>query len=180
MKDSSDIFRIDEACIRFEQAWTENDTPPNIAEFLESFDESLREELISQLISIDVDQRKQSGREVNVDFYARSLPEFETLIRRIYPPIDSPTQTTQTRSHQRLRPILEQPGDMIGPYRILEKIGEGGMGVVYLAQQREPIERRVALKVIKAGLDTEQVIARFEAERQALALMNHPNIARGV
>ncbi len=67
--------------------------------------------------------------------------------------------------------------DMIGPYVVLERIGEGGMGVVYLAEQREPIKRRVAIKVIKRGMDTEQVIARFETERQALALMNHPNIA---
>ncbi|MBU1674691.1 protein kinase [bacterium] len=65
----------------------------------------------------------------------------------------------------------------IGPYRLLETLGEGGMGVVYLAEQREPIRRRVALKVIKLGMDTREVIARFESERQALAMMNHPNIA---
>ena len=68
--------------------------------------------------------------------------------------------------------------EQIGPYRILETLGEGGMGVVYLAEQREPIRRRVALKVIKLGMDTREVIARFESERQALALMNHPNIAK--
>ncbi len=66
----------------------------------------------------------------------------------------------------------------IGPYDLLEVLGEGGMGVVYLAEQREPIERRVALKVIKLGMDSKQVIARFESERQALALMNHPHIAK--
>lgn len=66
----------------------------------------------------------------------------------------------------------------IGPYRILEVLGEGGMGIVYLAEQQTPIQRRVALKLIKLGMDTTEVIARFEAERQALALMNHPNIAR--
>ena len=68
--------------------------------------------------------------------------------------------------------------DKIGPYRILEVLGEGGMGVVYLAEQQEPIRRRVALKVIKVGMDTKEVIARFESERQALALMNHRNIAK--
>ena len=68
--------------------------------------------------------------------------------------------------------------DCIGPYTILDVLGEGGMGVVYLAEQREPIRRRVALKVIKLGMDTKEVLARFEAERQALALMDHPNIAR--
>ncbi len=75
-----------------------------------------------------------------------------------------------------LSPELETPGQ-IGPYKILQLLGEGGMGVVYLAEQSEPVRRRVALKVIKLGMDTKQVIARFEAERQALALMNHPNIA---
>ena len=67
---------------------------------------------------------------------------------------------------------------MIGPYKLLEQIGEGGMGVVYVAEQTEPVRRRVALKIIKPGMDTRQVIARFEAERQALAMMDHPNIAR--
>ena len=71
-----------------------------------------------------------------------------------------------------------QPGTLIGRYKLLEKIGEGGMGVVYMAEQQEPVRRKVALKVIKLGMDTKQVIARFEAERQALALMDHPNIAR--
>src|SRR5262249_16998231 len=65
-----------------------------------------------------------------------------------------------------------------GPYKLLEPIGEGGMGTVYLAQQTEPVKRLVALKLIKPGMDSGQVIARFEAERQALALMDHPNIAR--
>ncbi len=69
-------------------------------------------------------------------------------------------------------------GTKIGRYKLLEKIGEGGCGVVYLAEQKEPIHRRVALKVIKLGMDTQEVIARFEAERQALALMDHPNIAK--
>jgi eukaryotic-like serine/threonine-protein kinase len=63
-------------------------------------------------------------------------------------------------------------------YKLLQKIGEGGMGVVYMAEQEEPVRRRVALKIIKLGMDTKQVVARFEAERQALALMDHPNIAK--
>jgi serine/threonine protein kinase/tetratricopeptide (TPR) repeat protein len=74
--------------------------------------------------------------------------------------------------------LTEKLGDHIGRYKLLEKIGEGGYGVVYMAEQAEPIRRRVALKVVKLGMDTRQVIARFEAERQALALMDHPNIAR--
>ena len=76
------------------------------------------------------------------------------------------------------RSVTEQPGTQIGPYKLLQQIGEGGMGVVYVAEQREPVRRRVALKIIKPGMDTQQVIRRFEAERQALALMDHPNIAK--
>ena len=75
-------------------------------------------------------------------------------------------------------PLTERPGTLIGPYKLLEQIGEGGMGVVYMAEQVEPVRRKVALKIIKPGMDTHQVIARFEAERQALSLMDHPNIAK--
>jgi serine/threonine protein kinase len=75
-------------------------------------------------------------------------------------------------------PPSEKPGDKIGRYKLLQQIGEGGCGVVYMAEQEEPVRRRVALKIIKLGMDTKQVIARFEAERQALAMMEHPNIAK--
>ena len=72
----------------------------------------------------------------------------------------------------------ESVGQTLGRYKLLERVGEGGYGVVYVAEQTEPVRRRVALKVIKLGMDTKQVVARFEAERQALALMDHPNIAK--
>ncbi len=75
-------------------------------------------------------------------------------------------------------PITERPGTMVGPYKLMEQIGEGGFGLVFVAEQQQPVRRKVALKIIKAGMDTRDVIARFEAERQALALMDHPNIAR--
>ena len=75
-------------------------------------------------------------------------------------------------------PLDEGPGTVIGRYKLLQRIGEGGMGVVYMAEQEEPVRRRVALKIIKLGMDTRQVVARFEAERQALAMMDHPNIAK--
>jgi serine/threonine protein kinase len=75
-------------------------------------------------------------------------------------------------------PITERPGSVIGPYRLMEQIGEGGMGLVFVAEQQQPVRRKVALKVIKPGMDTRQVVARFEAERQALALMDHANIAK--
>jgi serine/threonine protein kinase len=74
--------------------------------------------------------------------------------------------------------LTEGPGTRIGRYKLLEKLGQGGFGEVWAAEQREPVRRRVALKIIKLGMDTKQVVARFEAERQALALMDHPNIAK--
>src|SRR5205807_6431761 len=85
----------------------------------------------------------------------------------------SPGQTTAMPN-----PLTEKAGDKIGRYKLREQIGEGGCGIVYVAEQEEPVRRRVALKVIKLGMDTRNVIARFEAERQALAMMDHPNIAR--
>src|SRR5262249_13564889 len=74
----------------------------------------------------------------------------------------------------------EAPGTRLGPYKLLEPLGEGGMGVVWLAEQQEPVRRLVALKIIKPGLDSKQVLSRFEAERQALALMDHPHIAKAL
>jgi serine/threonine protein kinase len=88
----------------------------------------------------------------------------------------TPNEAQATVGFEDSRP--ERPGTTIGPYKLLQQIGEGGMGVVFMAEQHEPFHRVVALKVIVPGMDTRQVIARFEAERQALAMMDHPNIAR--
>ena len=92
------------------------------------------------------------------------------------PPAEMPAETFMITTG--MVPVTEKAGDRIGRYKLLQQIGEGGCGVVYMAEQEEPVRRRVALKVIKLGMDTKSVIARFEAERQALALMDHPNIAR--
>src|SRR5262245_37472153 len=75
-------------------------------------------------------------------------------------------------------PAEEAPAQIFGRYKLLEKIGEGGFGEVWMAEQREPVKRRVALKIIKPGMDSRQIVVRFEAERQALAMMDHPNIAK--
>jgi WD40 repeat protein/serine/threonine protein kinase len=89
--------------------------------------------------------------------------------------LDSPAAALDSAGDE---PLSERPGTVIGPYKLLEQIGEGGFGVVFMAEQQQPVRRKVALKVLKPGMDTRQVVARFEAERQALALMDHPNIAR--
>jgi eukaryotic-like serine/threonine-protein kinase len=111
------------------------------------------------------DQELRQRVEALLDAHGRAVSFLES------PPED----LAATADH---RPIAERPGTIIGPYKLLQQIGEGGMGVVFMAEQTEPIERTVALKIIKPGMDTRQVIARFEAERQVLALMDHPNIAR--
>jgi serine/threonine protein kinase/Leucine-rich repeat (LRR) protein len=87
-------------------------------------------------------------------------------------------KSSSATDHQVVEPLTEKAGDHINRYKLLQEIGEGGCGTVYMAEQEQPVRRRVALKVIKLGMDTKQVIARFEAERQALALMDHPNIAK--
>lgn len=110
-----------------------------------------------------------------------------TLRAQIEAQLAAHNQTTLATQPDLSRPFLnpdltdspdESVGETLGRYKLLEKIGEGGCGVVYVAEQTEPVRRRVALKVIKLGMDTKQVVARFEAERQALALMDHPNIAK--
>ena len=92
--------------------------------------------------------------------------------------VQIPMPEAQNQAASISRDLTEKPGDKIGPYKLLERIGQGGFGVVYMAEQNEPVKRRVALKIIKLGMDTRQVVARFEAERQALALMDHTNIAK--
>ena len=99
----------------------------------------------------------------------------KTSGKNIAPPIDTGEKKVAVTPP---RAITEGPGSVLGPYKLLEQIGEGAFGVVFMAEQREPIKRKVALKIIKPGMDTKEVIARFEAERQALALMDHTNIAK--
>lgn len=120
-------------------------------------------------------------RRIMLDAACRDNPDLRRRVEELLaaseasfmqePPADLTDETVNVS-------VTETPGTQIGRYKLLEKIGEGGFGVVYMADQLRPIERRVALKIIKLGMDTKQVIARFEAERQALALMDHPNIAK--
>jgi eukaryotic-like serine/threonine-protein kinase len=104
-------------------------------------------------------------------FFTRCATKVASIVDDFIPPDERETARAGELPDEAI-------GSRIGPYKILEKIGEGGCGVVYMAEQEKPVRRRVALKIIKLGMDTRNVIARFEAERQALALMDHPNIAR--
>ncbi len=139
----------------------------------------MNQERLIQLLSDAAAIQNPGDRAAFLDRACRGAPELRTRIE------------TLIRADERAGNFLEagveirqadsadhQIGLTVGRYRLLEKIGEGGFGVVYLAEQLEPVQRRVALKVIKPGMDTREVIARFEAERQALALMDHPHIAK--
>jgi serine/threonine protein kinase len=110
-------------------------------------------------------------RQVELMLAAHDNPQ--SLLDCAVPPAGSPAPGTRSFAEE-----IGRPGAVIGHYKLLERIGEGGMGEVWVADQLEPLRRRVALKVIKPGMDSRAVLARFEAERQALALMDHPNIAR--
>jgi hypothetical protein len=114
------------------------------------------------------------GLRAQLDELLAAYPKVERFLEQ---PVVAAFSETDTR-HLTPDTLLEGPGTVIGPYKLLQQIGEGGMGVVFMAEQSEPIQRTVALKIIKPGMDTRQVIARFEAERQALAMMDHPNIAK--
>src|SRR5205085_10945460 len=122
--------------------------------------------VLKELIKIDMERRLKSGTPARSQDYIERYPELAPYL-------------LSTQMHDAPRPQAEQVGTLLaGRYKLLEQIGEGGMGTVWVAEQTQPVRRKVALKLIKAGMDSKTVLARFEAERQALALMDHPNIAK--
>ena len=126
----------------------------------------------------DPDRRREYVREACGGDEAR-IAHVEALLAAADAPdslLDHPAGSDPVATTN--QPTTENPGALIGPYKLLQEIGEGGMGTVWMAQQTEPVKRVVALKLIKAGMGSRQVVARFEAERQALALMDHAHIAR--
>jgi serine/threonine protein kinase/Flp pilus assembly protein TadD len=130
------------------------------------------EELLGQLAD-DFAMRRRRGEHPTVDEYVAKHPPLAERIRKVFSAVGMIEQTVPLDFT-----AGERPGSTIGRYKLLERIGEGGFGVVYMAEQVTPVRRKVALKVLKPGMDSRQVLARFEAERQALAIMDHPNIAR--
>ncbi|MBL8696439.1 MAG: protein kinase [Planctomycetes bacterium] len=120
------------------------------------------------------DAARQLPIEARASFLDRECAGNVELRREVESLLGSQTSPELTDGPE----LAEAPGSRIGAYKLLERIGEGGMGVVFMAEQEEPVRRRVALKIVKLGMDTKQVVARFEQERQALALMEHPNIAK--
>ena len=193
--------QINQICDRFEDAWEKN-APANIADFLAMAPPADRQRLLQQLLPIDIEFRQKTDVTCDPAIYTVLGPEAVDLAVSILEKktsdgdlltIDLPSDAASSADSDDSdldfnvvsKPTRGVAGSTdateskrIGRYKLLQKIGEGGMGTVWMAEQEEPVRRRVALKVIKTGMDTKQVIARFEAERQALALMDHQNIAR--
>jgi eukaryotic-like serine/threonine-protein kinase len=164
--------RIDRICRAFEAAWQDGGKPRAEA-FLGDATGAERSALLVELMLLDLDYRKRGGEQPSAEEYRVRLPQDENLIDAVFrrwEQLEAAVPPTPRRD--------EMLGSRIGPYTLLSVLGEGGFGIVYLAEQVEPIRRQVAVKILKAGMDTKQVLARFDAERHTLALMDHANIAR--
>ena len=173
------LIQVNHACNRFEQQWQDG-LRPGVEEFLDGVAERDFDVLIRELLPLEIAYRQRVGSPLTAQ---ECLDRFPELDRQW---LEGLLQTDQSQSHESVaskhdtdvRRLAEELGDRIGNYDLIEEIGEGGFGIVYRAEQRRPMRRLVALKVLKPGMDSKQILGRFEAERQALALMDHPNIAR--
>ncbi len=178
--------RIEEICDRFESAWNSGEEP-NIVTFAGEFEGQHRTQLIQALIPVDVKCRLQAQLQVGPADYerfgAKALRIAEQEIKALSSAASQFAETMVGKEQVGTNVDDEAEGaatllDTIGPYKILQPIGKGGMGQVFMAEQTDPVKRRVALKIIKTDTPTKEILARFEAERQALAMMDHQNIAK--
>jgi tRNA A-37 threonylcarbamoyl transferase component Bud32 len=172
--------KVDQICTRFEAAW-KSGAQPRIEDHLADLGDVEKREVLRELILLDVFYRRKRGESCRAEDYRARFPELAaewlaTVLaedKRPTPDVSAPGGPTAD-----WQPAVA-PGVVIaGRYTLVEKVGEGGMGEVWVAKQTAPVKRKVALKLIKAGMDSKTVLARFEAERQALAMMDHPNIAK--
>ncbi|MEO8427468.1 MAG: serine/threonine protein kinase, partial [Verrucomicrobiota bacterium] len=147
------------------------------AEALEIEDALLRAAFLSRACGTDSDLRREVEELIQAHTAAGRFLPVQPAATGVREALLTSAQAAGPGAAASIVQVSENPGDRIGRYKLLQQIGEGGCGVVYMAEQEEPVRRRVAVKVIKLGMDTKQVVARFDAERQALALMDHPNIA---
>lgn len=189
--------QVEQFCDRFEAAWRSG-PPPVVEDYLAQAQVGLGLVQLKELIQLDIHYRQARGETCLASDYLQRFPELAEawLASALIPPQMTragtdrgaepvPTTPSDDRAARHLEktasapvPAAEGPGSRFGPYKLLQHLGEGGMGTVYMAEQEHPVKRRVALKIIKPGLDSAHVIARFDQERQALAMMDHPNIAR--
>lgn len=164
--------KIDELCDRFDQELEQGDSA-RIEAFLELAPEAAQDGLLVELLVVELEYRTQRGDEPNPDEYVQRFPQHECVVVDVLRAAEMayiPDGGT-VRIPVKIPPVLAN-------FRLIEEIGHGGMGVVWLAEQDQPVKRRVAIKLIKSELSSQEVIARFDAEKQALALMDHQNIAR--
>ena len=170
--DLTSDLALDAICVKFEHALRRSEQP-QIEAFLREASSLDERKLVAQLILLETEYFATQNRLPPAEHYIDRFPQYRAAIKAIIEAVKV-GKSFDTAEHL----PAEKPGTSIGHYRLLEQIGEGGMGVVFMAEQMKPVRRKVALKIIKPGMDTKQVIARFEAERQALAMMDHVNIAR--
>ncbi|HMO15028.1 MAG TPA: serine/threonine-protein kinase [Pirellulaceae bacterium] len=173
--------QIEEICEQFELAWQSAPPVPQLEQFERDWPNPQRSILRNELLTIESAYRANLQKQSNDQTMSVASPSKSSSIaekqssgkKSDLTQIDlNPQRQTDAGNQQK------SPPRMIGHYRLIQKLGEGGMGEVWLTEQQHPVKRQVALKLIKAGVGSREVIARFEAERQALALMDHPNVAR--
>jgi eukaryotic-like serine/threonine-protein kinase len=167
------LLEIDALCDRFDQELVKGEAP-RIETFLAEAPEAARAGLLVELLAMEVEHRTKQGDVPQQEEYLQRFPQQALVIASLFAR-DAATQFSGDQSTISL-PVSAPP--VLANFRLIKELGRGGMGVVWLAEQDKPVKRRVALKLIKAELDSKDVIARFEAEKQALAMMDHPNIAR--
>lgn len=171
------LERIESICSRFEDE-SGRGGPTQLESYLAGVQGEERSELLRELLVLDIELRKQRGHEPSVADYAYlASPDDQTVVRSAFEEtqVDLDRVVPSDTAHDRSIPEAHR---QLGPYSVRERLGEGGMGTVYLAEQHEPIERQVALKVVRSEIGSKQIVDRFEQERQALAVMDHPNIAK--
>lgn len=163
--------KLDQVCKRFEGGW-KTGAQPRIEDHLADLADVEKREVLRELVLLDVFYRRKHGESCQLQDYQARFPQLAADWLAQVMAADAMGAAAETIG------ISSGETTSIGPYKLLEQIGEGGFGIVFMAEQTEPVRRKVALKILKPGMDTRQVVARFEAERQALAIMDHPNIAR--
>jgi WD40 repeat protein len=175
------FLQVNDICERFESAWR-GGKRPRLEDYLVATDLPASKSLLQELILIDAECRQAAGEMPCAEDYAERFPDADAAWLAAHLP-----QAPNARTEQPAAPAAtvgclwagEAVGSVVaGRFKLLEEIGEGGMGTVWVAEQMRPVRRKVAIKLIKAGMDSKTVLARFEAERQALAMMDHPNIAK--
>jgi WD40 repeat protein len=174
------LARVDACCRLFENAWRAEQRP-RLEDFLSDTEAPEHQVLLQELILIDAEYRLQAGEAPRVADYVVRFPGLEPgwLEAHLSEQTETPVEPMAAASTLVFGPPAETDGALVaGRFKLLERIGEGGMGTVWVAEQLEPVRRKVAVKLIKEGMDSKSVLARFDAERQALALMDHPNIAK--